>query len=126
MALTTAWRNAVLAPAIVGGSYTAYNNANSYIGMGDSSTAFSAAQTDLQASSNKFRKGMDATFPTQVANVLTFQSTFGLADANFAWNEFGIFNASSGGTMMNRVVQANGTKASSETKQVTITVTLGV
>src|SRR3990172_13010992 len=38
---------------LIGGTETAFNNANSYIGVGDSSTAESAAHTGLQASTNK-------------------------------------------------------------------------
>jgi hypothetical protein len=125
MALTTAFRNA-LALAITGGAFTAFSNANSYIGVGDSSTAFSAAHTDLQAATNKFRKAMDATYPTVATNVITFRSTFATGDANFAWAEWGIFNASSSGVMMSRKVEALGTKSSAETKQVTATITLAV
>jgi hypothetical protein len=66
----------------------AYANANAHIGVGDSSTAFSAAHTDLQAASNKLRKAMDATYPQQATNVLTFRSTFGTSEANWAWAEF--------------------------------------
>ena len=42
---------------------------------------------------------------------------------NFAWAEWGVFNAASGGTMMNRKVDANGTKASGQTWQFTVTMT---
>lgn len=125
MPLTNAYRDYV-SGLTVGAGGTAFNNANSYIGVGDSVTAFAASQTDLQASTNKLRKAMDATYPQQAANVLTFRSTFGTSDANFAWQEWGVFNASTSGTMMNRKVESLGTKTSAQTWQFTVTITLGV
>lgn len=122
MPLPNSGRN-LIAGAIVGAAYTAFNAANAYLGVGDSSTAFAASQTDLQASSNKLRKAMDATFPTQSTNILTFQATYGSAEANFAWNEWGVFNASSSGTMLNRKVESLGTKS---TGSWTLTVSLTV
>ena len=110
--------------AAIGAAGTPFNNANSYIGVGDSSTAFSASQTDLQAAANKFRKAMDATFPSGGSNVLTFKSTFATGDANFAWNEWGVFNAASGGTMLNRKVESLGTKTNTQTWAFTVTLTV--
>lgn len=124
MPLTNAYRDYVAA-VTVGTAQTAFNNANAYIGVGNSTTAFTASQTDLQGAS-KLRKGMESGYPTRSGNVMVFRSLFGTSDANFAWQEWGIFNASSGGTMMTRVVQNNGTKANTETKQFTITITLSV
>lgn len=102
---------------------TPFNNANTYIGVGDSTTAFAAAQTDLQAATNKMRKAMDATYPSGASNVITFRSTFATTDANWAWQEWGIFNASSGGTMLSRKVESLGTKTSAQTWQFTATLT---
>lgn len=115
MALTTAGRDFVA--GLITGHVTTplFNNANARIGVGDSTAVFAAAQTDLQAATNKFRKGMDATFPTRTANVLTFKSTFIGTEANFAWNEWGVFNSASGATMLNRLVEYNGTKLSGQT-----------
>lgn len=123
MPITDAGRNH-LCQAGVGAAVTAFNNANSYIGVGDSTTAFAAAQTDLQAASNKLRKAMDATYPSGGANVLTFRSTFATTDANFAWQEWGVFNASSAGTMLDRKVESLGTKTSAQTWQFTVTLTV--
>ena len=124
MALVNLARD-LIADAITGGaSYTKFNNANAYIGIGDSSTAHAAAQTDLQAATNKTRKAMDATYPSRSANVLTFRATFGTGDANYAWNERGIFNASSSGQMLSRKVISLGTKTSSASWQITCTDTV--
>ena len=102
---------------------TPFSNANAHLGVGDSTTAFAVGQTDLQASSNKLRKAMDATFPSGGSNVITFRSTFGTSDANFAWQEWGVFNASSSGTMLSRKVESLGTKTSAQTWQFTVTLT---
>ena len=133
MALSTAGRD-YIAAAIIGDdtgtadqALTTFNNGNAAIGVGDSTTAFAAAQTDLQAATNKLRKGMEATYPSKAANILTFRSSFGSAEANFAWEEIGIFNSpdAATGTMLCRVVQNHGTKASGDTWVMTHTVTVG-
>ena len=122
--LVTAGLNALLT-LLIGGGGTAFNNASAYIGVGDSNTAAAVGQTDLQAASNKLRKGMKATYPTTPSGGATsFQSDFLTAEANYAWQEWGVFNASSAGTMLNRKVESLGTKASGTwTLTVTITIT---
>lgn len=97
---------------LVGGGGTAYSNANAYLGVGDSSTAWATTQTDLQAATNKLRKAMKATYPVTGTKKQTFQSDFLTGEANWVWNEWAIFNASTAGTMLSRKVEALGTKAS--------------
>lgn len=116
---------ALLLDLLIGAGGTAYNNANSYIGVGDSSTAESASQTGLQAASNKTYKAMQATYPSRASQTVTWRSVFASADANYAWNEFTIVNASSDtGTNLNRKVSSQGTKASGQTWTVDVTVTI--
>ena len=109
---------------------TFFNNGNAHIGVGDSNTAAAATQTDLQASTNKLRKAMEATYPqhtdgvTSGAAAITFRSVFGSSEANWAWEEWGVFNGSSGGRMLNRKVEGNGTKASGSTWTFTVTLSL--
>ena len=109
---------------------TYFNNGNAYLGVGDSTTAAAATQTDLQAATNKLRKAMDATYPshtdatTSGAATITFRSTFATTDANFAWQEWGLFNGSSGGRMLNRKVTSLGTKTSAASWVFTVTITL--
>lgn len=124
MALTTAGRDFIAQAIINDGSPTFFTNANAHTGVGDSTTAFSAAHTDLQAASNKLRKAMDATYPTRSTNVLTFRSTYATGDANFAWQEWGVFNASSSGTMLSRKVESLGTKTSAQSWQLTAALTV--
>jgi hypothetical protein len=125
MALTTAFRDWNVA-GIRTAATPLFDNANSYIGVGDSSTAFSAAQTDLVAAANKMRKAMDSTYPTIATNVLVFRSTFATGDANWAWQEWGVFNAAAAGTMMSRKVESLGTKTSAQSWQFTVTLTFSV
>ena len=120
MAITTAGVN-LLVSAATGGSPTLFNGSNTRIGVGDSSTAFSAAHTDLQASTNKLRKLCDSATPG--TGTLVVVATFGTSDANFAWNEWGVFNAASSGTMLSRKVESLGTKTSAQTWVMTTTLT---
>lgn len=127
MGLSNAARD-LIGPAITGTALpTAFNNANSYLGVGDSSTAYANTQTDIVAATNRLKKAMDATYPTTATNVLTFRSTFATTDANFAWQEWAVFNggpAFATGTMLNRFVQSLGTKTSAQSWQLTATLTL--
>ncbi|MDA3624266.1 hypothetical protein OU415_02390 [Saccharopolyspora sp. WRP15-2] len=116
---------------LIGTAVTAFDNTNAYLGVGDSTTAAADTQTDLQAASNKLRKAMDATYPQHTdstssagAKSITYRSTFGSSDANFAWNEWAIFNASAAGRMLNRKVESLGTKASGSTWTLTVTLSL--
>lgn len=122
MSLTNSALN-FIAQSIINDTPTFFNNANTYLAVGDSTTAFTATQTDLQAAANKIRKKMDATYPTRSNNSLTFKATFETSDANWVWNEWGIFNGSTGGTMLNRKVENLGTKTSSATWVFTVTLT---
>lgn len=116
---------------LIGTSVTAFDNTNAYLGVGDSTTATSPLQTDLQAVTNKHREAMDATFPdhddgdddSDYASIV-FESTFESADANFDWNEWGIFNASTNGRMLNRKVTSMGTKESPEEWTLTVRLSL--
>lgn len=108
-----------------GSSPTAYSSANTYIGVGDSSTAEAASQTGLQATTNKLWKAMDSTYPQVSGQTATWQATFTGAEANFAWNEFTIVNASTdSGTNLCRKVSAQGTKVVDQVWTIVYTVTL--
>jgi hypothetical protein len=107
--------------------YTAFGAAA--IGVGDSSTAEAATQTDLQAATNKLRVACspapthtDGTASTNNSQI--FVATFTSAQANWAWNEWGVFSATSAGRMLNRKVESLGTKAVNSTWQLTVTLTI--
>lgn len=114
---------------------TSYNNANAYIGVGDTNTAEAASQTELQATqnaANRFYKGMNATYPSRSSQTVSWQSDFTSSEANFAWQEWtisaGATTASGSGflvgtTNLNRKVSSLGTKTTGTwtlTGQVTI------
>lgn len=123
MALTNAGA-VLLAQCLINDSATFMSNTNAHLGVGDSNTAFSAAQTDLQAVSNKLRKAMDASYPTRSSGAITFRSTFNASEANWAWAEWASFNASSSGTMFSRKVESLGTKTNTQTWVLTATITV--
>jgi len=124
MPLTNAGRDAI-ASAIVADSFTAFDNANAHLGSGDDGTAFNAAQTDL-IGSNKLRKGMESSYPQRTDNVLTFRSLFGTSDANWSWNEWGVFNDSSSGVMLSRKVESLGTKTSAQSWLLTASIQVNI
>ncbi len=120
--LTTAGAT-FLAQATINDSPTFFTSGvNAYLGVGDSTTAFNISQTDLQAASNKTRKVATV---SRASNVNTFVASFGTSDANYDWNEVGIFNASSGGTLLARKVETPslGTKTSAQVWQLTVAAT---
>jgi hypothetical protein len=95
---------------ITGASSNYFNNANAQIGVGDSSTAADPSQTDLQAGTNKTYKGMESGYPTSTSQKATFKASFGASDANYAWNEWVVKQASSA-ICLNRKVESLGTKS---------------
>jgi hypothetical protein len=111
---------------------TYMSNAQAAIGVGDSSTAAAATQTDMQAATNKLRVAMDATYPTHTDGTSSgnaswsLRSTFSTAQANWAWQEWGCFNAAGAGVgrMLNRKVESLGTKTSAAAWVFTVTLTL--
>lgn len=110
---------------VAGGSATAFNNANSYLAVGNSATAAAATQTGLQGASQLY-KAMDASYPTYgTSQKITFRSTYGSSDANFAWEEFTVANGGTDADVnMNRKVSSQGTKTSGQTWQLTLEITL--
>lgn len=113
-----------------------FNASQGVVGVGNSTTSFSAAHTALQGTA--WYQPVDA-LPTSVDGVITAVSTFASANANFAWEEWCWVIATgtvSGGTatfssigstselMINRKVATMGTKASGASWVFTTTVTL--
>lgn len=118
-----------------GQTLTFFSNARAALGVGDSTTAAAATQTDLQAATNKVRVGMDAGYPshtdgtTSGAATVTFRATFDTSTANHRWREWGTFNSSTAATgrMLNRKVEdldGGSAKTSAQTWQLTVTITL--
>ena len=120
MALVTEGVN-FIAGAITGQG-TMFDNKHAHIGVGDGTAALSVSQTDLQGAS-KIRKPMEPGYPIVDAPTVTFRATFAKEEANFPWNEWGLFNAAEGGVMLNRTIESNGTKQSNQTWVLDVEVT---
>ena len=106
---------------VTGDSANHFSNTKTTIGVGDSSTAASATQADLQAATNKTYKGMEAGYPTSTSQKATFKASFGASEANYAWNEW-VVKQSDSSKCLNRKVDALGTKSSGTwTLEVSIT-----
>jgi hypothetical protein len=102
-----------------------FSNANANLGVGDSAVPTTVTMTDLQAAVNKFRKAMNAGYPNAPVNGLEqWQSDFTGAEANFAWEEFGVFNAPAAGVMMDRAVDPQGIKTPGQLWRLTFSFTL--
>jgi hypothetical protein len=98
------------------GTPTKWDAANARLGVGDSNTSEAATQTGLQASTNKTFKAMDANYPARTNQTAEWRATFGGDDANYAWEEYTVVNASTdAGKNLNRKAASKGTKASGET-----------
>jgi hypothetical protein len=115
---------AALQNLLTGAAETAYGNADAFIGVGDDATAAAAAQTGLQAPTNKLYKAMEATYPQISSQTTTWRSVFGSSEANYDWNEFTIANGNSDAAdNLNRLVSAQGTKASGQTWTIDVAIT---
>lgn len=129
-----------MAALFIGESVQAMTTTRTVCGVGNSSTAAAASQTDLQAaagSTNRWFQGADPGYPSRSGAVLTVKSTFLGGDGNFAWNEWclaiataapvasSVFaTATTSGIMVNRKVETTwGTKNSGEVWVLTGTLT---
>lgn len=106
---------------MLGNAVTPFDNSNAAFGVGDDNTAFSSSQSQLQAEANAteaLRQGMNSGYPARdpdsdgSSNKQRYRATFGTSQANFQWQEWGIFNdpTSGGGVMENREVEYLGEK----------------
>lgn len=131
--LTTAGIDRMLNLLIAAGG-TAFNNANSRIGVGNNSgsLAEAASNTDLggaAGATNRQFKVMTATWPQRPSTTsVAWRSDFQTGEANFVWAEWAVDNGTADGTtvtapMFNRRVVALGTKASG-IWTLTVTVTI--
>jgi hypothetical protein len=101
-----------------------WDNANARLGVGDSSSAESATQTGLQASTNKTYKAMDANYPARTNQTAEWRATFGANDANYAWEEYTVVNAADDtGKNLNRKTSSKGTKQSGESWVLSLQIT---
>ena len=95
--------------------------AMTHMALGSGTTTAAAGQTDLVTLLGA-REALDST--TVTANAVAYVSSFEAGDATGAVTEAGIFNASTSGTMLCRVVFSVVNKAADDTMTVTWTITL--
>lgn len=111
--------------ALASSPATAFSNANTYIGVGDSDTAAAATQTGLQAAANKSWAGMMETYPTYGSDQkITFKSQFATDEGNHDWNEITVgVSDDDSGVNLSRKVSDQGTKVSGQVWEVTYEIT---
>lgn len=91
---------------------TSWSQTNARLVVGSSAAAAAAGQTALTTETG--RVALDGTGGIVISgNAVTLKGTFGTGAANSVWGEVGCTNAASGGVLLNRLVQAFGTKTSS-------------
>jgi hypothetical protein len=128
--------NAILLPAIIGSAITAINTTNGCIGVGDSTTVAAASQTALQAGTNHLWVIVTSTAGTGTSQQLVLAATFSTAQANWVWNEIMSGATTTPGSLpanattppatahvLNRLVQAMGTKVATATWTANLTIT---
>ena len=95
--------------------------AMSHMALGSGSTAAAAGDTTLGSQLGS-REALDS--DTVSSNTITYTSSFEAGDATGAVTEAGIFNATSGGTMLCRTVFAVVNKSADDSLSVTWQITL--
>jgi hypothetical protein len=131
MALTNDGRDYMTGACVVNPAQL-FDATNATIGVGTSTTAFNVTQSDLIAAASVKAYGVVDGAPTNSpANQLQFVATFGTAVANFAWNEWGVFNSTgvaptASETMLSRKVESPslGTKTTAQSWEITCTLTV--
>jgi hypothetical protein len=135
MALVNSGRN-YFANAVIANPTTLFNATTATIGVGTSNAATTASMTNLQSTGTGTQKkeyNVVDSAPTIATNVLTFVATFGTGEANFSWQEWGVFNTTGGSTvgtggkiMLNRLNENLGTKTSAQSWEITATLTVAI
>ena len=95
--------------------------AMTHMGLGSGTTAAAAGDTDLESILGS-REALDSTTVTD--NTVQYIASFEAGDATGAVTEMALFNASTGGTMLARVVFAVVNKQADDTMTVTHTITI--
>lgn len=95
--------------------------AMTHMALGSGSTAAAAGDTSLGSQLGS-REALDS--DTVSSNTITYTASFESGDATGSVTEAGIFNASSGGTMLCRTVFAVVNKGADDSLSVTWTITL--
>lgn len=114
------------------GATQAFDATHTRIGVGDGTTPAEAyADTDLAAAAGSTHRWFQLVSGagTLGTRTLSWSASFGTADGNFAWNEFGIDQGTASGNTVTAVLLnhkvgiSQGTKASGQTWTATATIT---
>lgn len=95
--------------------------AMTHMAVGSGTTAAAAGDTDLGSILGS-REALDST--TVTANAIAYVASFEAGEGTGAVTEAGIFNASTGGTMLCRTVFDEVNKAANDTMSITWTITI--
>ena len=105
--------------ASVSTAAVAYAQANTALGVGDSTASSGVAtSTGLLSTANTLYVAVSTGYPTRSNQTLTWRSVFSSVQANFNWREFTARNsltATGRNRNLNRAVSNHGTKASGQT-----------
>ena len=124
MPLVVLGRNNIAALIVSTGARRPWGATGAYFIVGNSTATHATNQTWMSGAASTMNP-MDAGYPTRATNVLSFRATFSTAQANFAWNEWGITNTTSTAdanqSLLNRKVEdpSLGTKTSAQSWQIT-------
>lgn len=130
--LTTAGLGRI-ATLVTAGTGNLISSTTARVGVGNGAGTAAIGDTDLSAAAGSANRWFQTCTVTIPSNVWTFAATFGTADGNFAWNEFGIdigtATVTSGATvnavlLNHKTSIAQGTKASGQTWTATATITI--
>lgn len=130
--LTTAGLGRI-ATLVTAGTGNLISSTTARVGVGDGAGTAAIGDTDLSAAAGSTHRWFQTCTVTIPSNVWTFAATFGTADGNFAWNEFGIdvgtATVASGNTVApvllnHKTSIAQGTKASGQTWSATATISI--
>lgn len=90
--ITRLWNNFVAVP----GATAVFDATHSRVGVGDGTTAVTAADTDFTGSTNKYWQISDGA-PVVATNTCKFTATFPSGQGNFGWKKWGVDNGTSSG-----------------------------
>lgn len=95
----------------------ATSNVINYIAVGTGNTA--PALTDTTLETELEREAITVSGGTASTNTITYVANFGVGVGTGAWREAGLFNESSGGTMLSRVVYDVINKGAADSMEIT-------